>query len=72
MLQVNGRTYWTVREIASKAGVTPQTVYGWLRGLGVPRRLESVQFQGKHHIADEEWQDFAASVRDKPAQDGLS
>jgi hypothetical protein len=59
VVKVNGKTYWTVRELAEKAGVPPHRVYKWLKGEGVARQLEVVQFNGRHHIAEEEWQTFA-------------
>jgi hypothetical protein len=59
VVKVKGKTYWTVREIADKAGVQPHRVYKWLKGEGVSRRLEVVQFNGRHHIAEAEWRVFA-------------
>jgi hypothetical protein len=59
---LNGKIYWTVREIADRAGVPIHQVYTWIKGLGVGQPLVVVQFNGRQHIDDEEWRAFSRSL----------
>jgi hypothetical protein len=65
VVKINDKIYWTVREIAEKAGVPPHQVYKWLKGDGAPRQLEVVQFYGRHHIAEAEWRAFSKLLPDR-------
>ena len=60
MIEETPSEYWTVPELATRAGVSKQTVWAWIRS----GKLKSLRVGSQHRVAPEEWDKFIHQCND--------